>query len=234
MTVQIAFANWSTSGLDWLKAPYNACSPNLVVIGAELDKRWPGGQNLGCHVDRTIRDGESISAHAYGAARDWRYPAGSKDAVIRWLIDNSAELGVQAIHDYAGCRIWRAGRTTDVADAHGAWWKAQAPNTANGMGQAWADYLHVETHPARFGDTTPIDQRLAPPAPPTTPEPHMANIAIIRPRGIADQFALVPIASVEQARRMGIDGQAPVVVDVDRAALEAQVGYQLTPTQSGQ
>lgn len=73
-----------------------------------------------------------------------------------------------------------------------------------------------------------------PTEPDLPPEDDMANIAIIRPRGIADQFALVPIASADQARRMGIDGQQPIVVDVDNLdVLEAQVGYPLTATKDG-
>ena len=80
---------------------------------------------------------------------------------------------------------------------------------------------------------TPVPKPEPTPDPPEEPDP-MANIAIIRPRGFGDQFALVPIASVEQARRMGIDGQTPIVVDVDRAQLEAQTGYKLSPTVSGQ
>jgi hypothetical protein len=165
MTVQRSFFNWSTSGLDPLAAPYNSCSPNLVAVRRGLDELLGPGEFKGCHNDRPVRDGTALSAHSWGAALDRGWAAGTKDATIRFLIDHSAELGVQAIHDYAGSRIWRAGRTADVGEAHTLWWRSQAPNTATGMGQSWAQYLHIETTPAKFGDATPIAERIAPPPP---------------------------------------------------------------------
>jgi hypothetical protein len=69
--------------------------------------------------------------------------------ILPYLIDNSAELHISAIHDYLGCRIWHAGRG----------WKAQTPNPANGMGQSWATYFHIETNLSGWGDGTPIPNR---------------------------------------------------------------------------
>lgn len=224
MSVQTVFFDWATSGLDWLKAPYNACAPNLRVIRDELNARFGVGVDLGCHVDRSIRDGSAISDHAYGAALDWRYPDDTKDDVIAWLIDNSAELHVDAIHDYVGCRIWRAGRTKYVTDAHTLWWRAQTPNPNNGMGQAWAAYLHIATNRAGFADTTPIPDRFPPP-----PEDDM-KMAKFRIRGYADQFLAVPLTAGSN-ERIGAEGQAPVIVTstLGRKALEAELGYPLTP-----
>lgn len=178
MTIQRRFFEWSKSGLDWSKPPYEACSPNLLALRAHLDATWPGGQYLGCQGNRDIRAGGTVSTHSYGAAFDWRYPDASANAVIVFLIANSAELGVDAIHDYLRSRIWHAGRTPDLGDAYTAWWRPQTPSTVNGMGQAWANYLHIETHPDAFTTSTPISPRLAPP-PPILEEDDMTAIAAI-------------------------------------------------------
>jgi hypothetical protein len=166
--IQTQFFNWSSSGLNYDAPPYEACSPNLTQLLTYLVTRW-GGYTLGCHHDRTIRDGTSISAHAYGAALDWRYTPvgeGQKDinramivqVILPWLIDHSAELHLDAIHDYYGSRIWRAGRTPNIGDAHSLWWK---PNDGSGMGDEWATYLHLETHRQGFTDDSPISGRVA-------------------------------------------------------------------------
>lgn len=163
MTVQTAFFDWGSSGLNWDAPPYETCSPNLLALHAHLEETW-GGRSLGCHHDRTIVGGSKISDHAYGAALDWRYGDVMNRAklladVIPWLIDNSSELGIDAIHDYVGDRIWRAGRTSNVADAHTTWWRKQ--NGAGGqMGKSWAVWLHIATHRDRWADSTPIAGRL--------------------------------------------------------------------------
>lgn len=185
MTIQTTFHNWSTSGLDWRKPPYESCSPNLSALNAYLMSI--GGQHLGCHGNRDIRGGGAVSAHAYGAAFDWRYEAttnGGKnlgrqwalDRLFPWLIDYSAELGIDAIHDYVGDRIWRSGRTGRTSDAHGSWWKKQY-GSGSGMGQAWATYVHIETTKAAFGNGTPIDKRGIPLIDGSTPKPGPAPIA---------------------------------------------------------
>jgi hypothetical protein len=76
--------------------------------------------------------------------------------VLPWLIAHSAELNVQAIHDYAGGRIWRS----DRADGLGAYWKPQ-PSDAGGMGQPWAQWIHLEVHADGWADTRPIESRVA-------------------------------------------------------------------------
>ena len=160
MTVQTTFFDWPRSGLDWQVAPWNACSLNLHQNRGDLDVRFGRGDYLGCHADRTIRDGDTVSEHAFGASLDWRYPAGTKDAVLKHLIETSRERHVVGIHDYVGCRIWHAGRTSRVEDAYTTWWKAQTPNPNNGMGQAWAAYLHITTHRDGFFDSSTIASRL--------------------------------------------------------------------------
>jgi hypothetical protein len=160
------FQSWQTRpGDDWLRPPFESCSPNLLLLRDHLVDGF-GGQDLGCHGNRDVRDGGSISSHAYGAAFDWRYqnPGPGRTVllyeIIPFLIANSAELGIQAIHDYAGCRIWRPPGTSG-RPVIGDCWKKQ--RKSGNMGAAWALWIHVETHPDNFGDTTPIADRLTRP-----------------------------------------------------------------------
>jgi hypothetical protein len=74
--------------------------------------------------------------------------------VLPWLIANSAELNVQAIHDYSAGRIWRS----DRGDGRGAYWKAQPPG--GGMGAAWAQWIHIEVHADGWADARPIETRI--------------------------------------------------------------------------
>lgn len=180
MSIQTNFFNWATSGLPYSEPPFEDCSPNLVQLRKYLRERW-GGYSLGCEGDRPIREGTAISSHAFGAAEDWRYTpvvSGSKDVprhvaigeVLPFVINHSAELHIDAIHDYFGDRIWRAGRTPYTADAHTSWWKQQNGN-GSGMGETWATYFHFETNYDGWGDATAIVDRLhgAPPDPGPTP-----------------------------------------------------------------
>lgn len=160
MTIATKWFNWAASGLDWRVTPWNACSPNLGQIRGWLDVETGIGDFLGCHLDRPIGGSSSPSVHSWGAATDWRYQAGKKEQAIELLIANSAELHVQQIHDYVGDRIWRAGRTPNISDARTLWWRKQN-GQGDGMGEAWATYLHFETHHDGFFDTTPIAQRLS-------------------------------------------------------------------------
>ncbi len=167
MTIQRTFFDWGRSGINWDAAPYESCSPNLLTLYAHLMNVW-GGENKGCHHDRPIVGGSSVSTHSYGAAFDWGYGSNrikTTLVVIPWLIANSAELGIDAIHDYVGDRIWRAGRTISTGDAYTSWWRTQ--NGSGGqMGASWATWLHIETTKDSFSNTAPIPQRLTPPPPP--------------------------------------------------------------------
>jgi len=181
VAINRTFYNWQTH-LPAPDANYNYCSPNINQIADELGKRW-GMTNLGCYGWRAVRAGTAPSSHGFGAATDRRYDEIGRyravTEVIPWLIDNSLELHVSAFHDYIGCRIWRAGRTSSLADAHTKWWLTQAVNPLNGMGQSWAIYFHIETTQAGWMDGTPIPNRTMvvpepipdPDPPPITPLP---------------------------------------------------------------
>lgn len=168
MTILTKYFDWQKSGINWDAPPHESCSPNLNTFEDFVMDRW-GGQDLGCHGDRTNREGSTQSVHSWGAAWDWRYDKLSivgiaigrvraLTEIIPWVINNSAELHIMAIHDYYGDRIWRAGRTTNVAEAHTAWWKKQY-GAGSGMGESWATYFHFETNKEGFSDATPIEQR---------------------------------------------------------------------------
>lgn len=168
MTVATEFYNWQRSKLDPREAPWNRCSPALVAIQKYLNTRW-GGKNLGCHNDRNIKDGNVWSSHAFGAALDWRYsdPGPGRKAmlneVIPFLIGFSKELGIQAIHDYVGCRIWRANRSDDAQGG----WKVQ-PKEGQ-MGQSWAVWLHIEVNKNQWADGRSVEEKIGNPGPKPPP-----------------------------------------------------------------
>jgi len=139
------------------------CSPGLVRLRETMKRRWLC-VSLGCYGVRPIRLGEVPSTHSYGAADDISYREIGRqvavDEIIPYLIGWSDEWGIQAIHDYIGCRIWRAARTPLESEACDRWWRAQKPNRGNGMGQSWASYFHVEIHPDRWHDDRPESERI--------------------------------------------------------------------------
>lgn len=145
------------------------CSPNLRILTDYILTEF-GGQPLGCYGKRPIRGGSSPSTHWSGAAVDIRYAnvgAGYRNVaepgyLIGWIIDHHQKLGIQQLHDYVGARIWKVGRG----------WKAQA-TSPGGMGQSWAQWLHLEVHPSMFDDTRPIPDRTVNTPPPVTPQPEV-------------------------------------------------------------
>ncbi len=173
MSVATKFSSWQTRPPSDLKT-FDEASPALVALKAFVLNMF-GGLSLGIYGVRPVRGGTSLSSHAFGAAWDWSYRGvGRKKAleVMDWLILNSAELGVQAVHDYFGSRIWRANRV----DQHGQLlpvlqrWKTQAADR-EGMGQTWGDWIHVEVHPDAWNDRRSVGLKLAPPASAATPVP---------------------------------------------------------------
>lgn len=139
--------------------PYTKKSPNLVLLCAYLVAVF-GGSNLGIYVVRVVIGGVRWSTHAYGAALDWGYGKDRAMAlrVIDFLIANHEKLGVQMIVDEAFDRTWKCWRD----ELGGPGWKDGAIN-----GGTW---LHIETTPAEWANSTPITQRLTP-TPTPTPTP---------------------------------------------------------------
>jgi hypothetical protein len=117
--------------------------------------RWPGGIDLGTWNVRNIRGGTVLSVHAVGRAWDWRYASpgpgrAAAEEVMAFAIEHHELLGIQAVHDYTACRIWRSSRP-----GSGPAWKRQP--AGNGMGEAWAAWLHFEVHPDSALHQRPVD-----------------------------------------------------------------------------
>lgn len=160
VTIAHRFQNWETSGVPL--DGHRTCSPNLVLLRDRCSAEFRT-RSRGCYSVRPVRGSLLIrSPHSWGAALDLDWTLLGRPALesklLPWLVAWSEELGVQAIHDYVGCRIWRAGRTPHEHEACGAWWRAQRPDS-HGMGQPWATWIHVETHPDRWGDRRTFQER---------------------------------------------------------------------------
>ena len=137
--------NWQKSNkVDKVRFGGKA-SPNVEAYKDHLLKRY-GGTSVGIVNKREVRGGGSLSTHYFGAALDWRYPSRAAAKIaMKFLIAFSEELGVQSIHDYVGACIWHAGRG----------WKKQEPDS-EGMGKAWATWIHIEVTPSQWKDARPI------------------------------------------------------------------------------
>lgn len=148
--------NWQRAGDPG--PPYTRFSPNLRLILAALIAMFGGIQNGG-YNPRPVRGGSSWSSHAFGAALDWRYGEGPIARqigilAINWLIRWHRLLGVQVIHDYYGSRVW-------YADSRG-WVSQRAGSHGGAMGTTWAVWLHIETTPSAWANTTPLNDRGVP------------------------------------------------------------------------
>ena len=105
--------------------------------------RWRG-MDLGSFGVRNMRGSNQLSVHAVGRAWDWRYAdpgpgRAASDEAISFAIANYETLGIQAVHDYVKCQIWRCDRS-----GRGPGWKTQ--KAGNGMGDPSAKWLHWEVH----------------------------------------------------------------------------------------
>jgi hypothetical protein len=152
---------------NYVGPPATGPRPAILAVKAYVLKQW-GGMHLGDFGVRSKRGGSSLSVHAYGAAWDWRYAGApntpgraAADQVIAFLTTNGDALGIQAVHDYVQNRVWRISRP-----GQGPGWKVQTSGAEGGMGQAWAEWLHIEVHPSADGRS--IEEKLAGavPAPP--------------------------------------------------------------------
>jgi len=174
--IQTEFYNWQQNPAGYAPGR-NPVRPNSSTQLADyLQRRW-GGQWLGGYGERSVRGGESLSTHAFDAAFDWRFQNPGPgltvcdSEIVPFLIGNSRELGVQAIHHYRHCIIWRPPGTSG-RPAGGDGWKVQRASSS-GMGQAWALWLHIEFLPSALTDQRSVEDRLDPgsvaPPPPTPP-----------------------------------------------------------------
>lgn len=203
MSVATKFASWQSRPPSDLKT-FDEASPALLALKVFVLQMF-GGVSLGIYGVRPVRGGTSLSSHAFGAAWDWSYRAlGRKKAleVIDWLIANSAELGIQAIHDYFGGRIWRAGRG----------WKDQ-PKDREGMGQTWGDWLHIEVHADSWNDGRSVGLKLATSAPAPAgsggnPAPAPQTRPVLRRGSSGDYVRLAQQILVDRAGQLiTVDGQ---------------------------
>lgn len=154
MSIAKEFTNWQKKKTAEL-AKYTKSSPALVSLVTYLTVKF-GGANLGIYGVRNVRGGKELSSHSFGSALDWSYRNLNRqiaDAAIDFMIANSEELGIQAIHDYLRCRIWRANRSSDK---NGGWQK-QRPDK-HGMG--WGDWLHVEVNERQWADGRSVEEKL--------------------------------------------------------------------------
>lgn len=182
----VTFFNWQAGVQPG--PPYDRLSPNLLAVRDEIGKRF-GGSSLGGFGVRPIRAGVSWSSHSFGAAIDWRIEDHNmRAACIDWLVTNHVVLGIQAIHDYFGCRIWRANRYPSQDPA--TWWRPQVKSSSTGMGQTWAVYLHIETDQSNWHNNTPVPNRSGVSTNEPTPPP--PPIVFKPARGIWGLYPLNP------------------------------------------
>jgi len=126
-----------------------------------------GGKSLSVNDlwhDRPVRGGSLPSSHR-GAAFDWRYQNPGKGRqymlanVMPLLLSESLQLNVQQVHDYVGCRVWKAERVVSGDPDTG--WRRQTPGSHSGMmGADWAQWLHVEAGEWAWNDGRSIPNKL--------------------------------------------------------------------------
>jgi hypothetical protein len=120
-------------------------------------KRW-GFTNLGVWANRLMRGSTQLSVHATGRAVDLGYQ-NRDNALILWnfLLNNSAQLGIEEIHDYAyrwpqqdpkDATAWGAGYRCSRGEGLAGVKIFNAKDNAGTPGGRW---LHVELAP-HFAD----------------------------------------------------------------------------------
>lgn len=183
MTIQTEFYNYQSNPkqYNWDAPPFETCQPAALTMGQYLEQRW-GLHDLGCHGDRPIVAGSSISSHAFGVAKDMRYESPGPGLficdteIIPWLIATSRETGLQAIHHYRRSLIWRPPGTSGRPEGSDGW-KIQPAGTQ--MGKSWALWLHLEFLDSQIHDGRSIEHKVAhvPPViqPPTPTPPVIVN-----------------------------------------------------------
>ena len=121
-------------------------------------KRW-GFTNLGVWANRPMRGTSQLSVHASGRAVDLGY-ANRDNALALWnfLIANTAQLGIEEIHDYSyrnpnqdskDKTAWGAGYRSSRGEGMRGIRIFDAKNNAGTPNGRW---LHVELSPAMADD----------------------------------------------------------------------------------
>jgi hypothetical protein len=150
---------------DWARKPrselarWSRASPAIRSLRDGLLGRYPGAVSLGDYGVRNSRGSDELSVHSFGSALDLSYRGLTRTHgldMMEFVIANSDELDVQAVHDYLGGRIWRSVR--GAAGTGG--WRTQTPNPRTGMGQSWGDWLHFEVHEPGWHDGRPMAVKL--------------------------------------------------------------------------
>lgn len=128
------------------QAPYLSTSPNLLQIHDALIGMGMVSMGRGGFAIRTVRGGTALSTHAFGAALDIRWPNRDllEQTVLPFLVNYSAELGIQRVHDYAARRYWQAG----------SGWIGRPPGTGD------MQSIHIEVHPDAWKDGRPVSERV--------------------------------------------------------------------------
>lgn len=189
------YRSWQKAGDPG--AAHAKASPNLQAVAAYAMDRW-GLRSLGIYNRRPVRGGTAWSSHAFGAALDLGYTDQTvlEDNILPWLIAHSEELGIQRIHHYRKKQYWEANRG----------WVKRSP----GQGDAW---IHLETHPDRWNDATPVAERLSG-SPQTAPSAPSAPSQPTYP-GKPLRFGSTgpAVVAVQKALRITPDGQFGRVTD---------------------
>lgn len=162
--MQTDFFDWGASGLNYTKPQFDRMSPALVSLYNYLEERW-GGKHLGLDdYERPIRGGKKPSTHAYGAALDYRFDRhpdvqarewpgrATLDAeIIPFIINNSLELGVDAIIDDR--RSWRPPAYRDrIGQSHDDGWRT--------VRTRYYGWIHIEVLPGAFEDGRTVEEKL--------------------------------------------------------------------------
>ncbi len=168
MAIATTFHSWSDH--PHLEAQAKSIgSPCLKTIRDFHLARW-GGISLtasSLFQLKFLSNGKP-SAHQ-GCAVDlrWANPGPGRTVleteILPFYIHNSEELHIQAIHDYVGCRVWRANRSHDIRGG----WKTQEQGSHDGnMGNPSSQWIHLEVSKDGWGDTRSVQEMLTSALPP--------------------------------------------------------------------
>ena len=214
MTVAKEFHNWSDHPSAEARRRKDG-SPALKRIRDFHLARWGGKSESAPTLwqPRNIGKTNRLSAHA-GCAVDlrWGNPGPGRrvvlDEMLPFYIGNSLELHIQAIHDYVGCRVWRAHRS---GDANGGWKRQPQGSHDGNMGNPASQWLHLEVHPSGWGDDRSVEQMLGGvvpppivvPSPAVVPPVAVPPIATDLPNGV---FGAFPLNAAKGTLRVGDQG----------------------------